>query len=45
MNYEKIVTLYDTAEHAEAARQDSAELVFFRSSLSLLAPWWALYVC
>jgi len=23
MNYEKIVTLYDTAEHAEAARAES----------------------
>lgn len=36
MNYEKIVTLYDTAEHAEAARRNLEAAGFAPSDISLI---------
>lgn len=36
MNYEKIVTLYDTAEHAEAARRNMEAAGFSPSEMSLV---------
>ena len=36
MNYEKIVTLYDTAEHAEAARRSLESAGFAPSEISLI---------
>ena len=37
MNYEKIVTLYDTAEHAEAARHSLEGAGFAPSEISLIS--------
>ena len=37
MNYEKIVTLYDTAEHGEAARRNLAAAGFAPSEMSMVS--------
>jgi hypothetical protein len=37
MNYEKIVTLYDTADHAEAARRNLKTAGFAPSDISLIS--------
>ena len=37
MTYEKIVTLYDTAEHAEAARRDLEGAGFAPGEISMIS--------
>ena len=37
MSYEKIVTLYDTAQHAEAARSNLAKAGFSTDDMSIVS--------
>ncbi len=37
MNYEKIVTLFDTAQHAEAARSNLAKAGFSTDEMSIVS--------